>query len=99
MMSGWFTKTAIYSEPRVIHTHAICPLNPLNFFLSNGGVNLFIHLEKIISNLLFHFNLLIQDVSLNMPLINLKLYKLIDSNQIEGTMSQNFYLGPGYNFM
>ena len=34
-----------------------------------------------------------------MPLINLKLYKLIDINQMEGTMSQIFYLALGYNFI
>ena len=77
------------------------PKTPV-FFLSNDGVNLIIRLElkgKIIFNLLFHFYFLIQDLSLNMPLINLKLCKLIDTNQMEGTVSQNFYLGPGYNFM
>ena len=73
-----------------------------DFFLSNDGVNLLFRLElkeKIIFNLLFHFYFLIQDFSLNMPMINFKLHKLIDTNQMEGTVSQNFYLGPGYNFM
>ena len=50
-------------------------------------------------NLLFHFYFLIQDFSLNIPLMNLILYKLIEINQMGGTVSQNFYLGPGYNFM
>ena len=31
MMSGWFTKKAIYSEPRLIHTHAIYSLKALIF--------------------------------------------------------------------
>ena len=30
-----------------------------------------------------------------MSVINLKIYKLIDINQMEGTVSQIFYLGPG----
>ena len=34
-----------------------------------------------------------------MPLVNLKFYKLVDNNQMEGTVSQIFCLGPGYNFM
>ena len=50
-------------------------------------------------NLLFHFYFLIQDFSLNMPLINLKIYNLIDTNQMEGTVSLIFSLGRGYNFM
>ena len=57
-MSGWFRKTAISSEPRVMHTHTIYPLKALNFFLSNDGGNLLIQLklkEKLIFNLLFHF--------------------------------------------
>ena len=72
------------------------------FSLSNDGVNLLIPLKlkgKYFFKLLFHFYFLIQDFSLTMSLINLKLYKLIDINQMEGTVSQIFYLGPGYNFM
>ena len=55
--------------------------------------------EQCFFNLLFHFYFLIQDFSLKMPLINLKLYKLVNNNQMEGTVSQILYLGPGYDFM
>ena len=84
-------------------THA-CNISPKTpeFVLTNDGVNLLIRLglkEKIIFNLLFHFYFLIQDFSLNMPLINLKLYQLIDTEKMEETVSQNFYLGPGHSFM
>ena len=34
-----------------------------------------------------------------MPFINLKLYKLVENNQMEGTLSQIFYLGLSYDFM
>ena len=53
----------------------------------------------MIFNLCFHFYFFIQDFSLNMPLINLKLYKPADNIQEEGTVSQIFYLGPCYSFM
>ena len=36
MMRDWFTKTAIYSEPRVIHTHAIYSLKAMVFDLNSG---------------------------------------------------------------
>ena len=81
-----------------------CNTSPksLDFSLSNDGVKLLIRLklkERRIFNLLFHFYFLIHDFSLNMLLINLILYTLIDNSQMEGTVSQIFYLGPGYNFM
>ena len=45
------------------------------------------------------FIFFIQDSSLNMALILFKLYKYIDNIHLEGTVSQNFDIGPSVIFM
>ena len=52
-----------------------------------------------ILNLFFHFYFLIQDCSLSIALISFKLYKHIDNIHLEGTLSQNFNIGPSFVFM
>ena len=56
-----------------------------------------LQLRKIEKLVLFHI-FLNQDISLNISLRHLKFGVCIDNNQMEGTVSHIFYLGPSYFF-
>ena len=82
----------------------ICSTSPKSpyFSPSNDGENLLFGLKlqkESFSNLFFYFYFLIQDFVLDKPLVTLKLCKLVDNIQFEGTVSQIFYLGLTFDFM
>ena len=93
MMSSWVDKNDdIFGTKGDTYTCNISPKRS-DFSLSYDVVKLLIRLklkEKRIFNLLFHFYFLIRDFSLNMSLINLRFYKLVNHNQMEVTVSRIF---------
>ena len=52
-----------------------------------------------ILNLFFHFDFLIQDLSLNIGLTILKLDQAVYNIHLEGTVSQNVGIGPSFFIM
>ena len=56
-------------------------------------------MKLLILNLFFHFYFLNMDISLNIYTLVIKLYTGVPYIPLEGTMSQIFYLGPGFHFM
>ena len=52
-----------------------------------------------LKNSLFFLNFVNKDISFNIPWKVLKFVIHIDEGQLEGNVSQNFYLGPSFYFM
>ena len=56
-------------------------------------------MKLLILNLFFHFYFLNMDISLNIYTLVIKFYTGVRNIPIEGSVSQIFYLGPGFYFM
>ena len=50
-------------------------------------------------NLIFHYNFLNKDISLTVLAIDMKFCMVLLHTYSEGSVSQNFYLGPSFYFM
>ena len=68
-----------------------------DFSLLNDKTKMTTRFES--KDLFFHFYFLIQDSSLNIALIFLKLYKHVDNINLKGTLSQISDIGPSFIFM
>ena len=53
----------------------------------------------LILNLFFHYYLLNMDISLNIYTLVMQFYTCVLNIPLEGSVSQIFYLGPGFYFM
>ena len=56
-------------------------------------------MNLLILNLFLHFYFLNMDISLNIYTLVIEFYTDILNIPLEGTLSQIFYLGPGFYFM
>ena len=56
-------------------------------------------MNLLILNLFFHFYFLNMDISLNIYTLVIRFYTCILNIPLERTLSQIFYLGPGFYFM
>ena len=56
-------------------------------------------MKLLILNLFFHFYILNIDISLNIYTLMIKSYTGVLNIPLEGTVSQIFYLGLGFDFM
>ena len=56
-------------------------------------------MNLLILNLFFHFYVLNMDILLNIYTLVITFYTDILNFPLEGTVSQIFYLGPGFYFM
>ena len=93
MMGGRFTKTIISLILKLVHKCLICHLKCM--------IVIDLTYIKGLFNLKPNFSLyfLIQDFSLNMALILMKLYKHVANIHLGGTVSQIFYLGLSFSFI
>ena len=56
-------------------------------------------MNLLILNLFFHFYFLNMDISLNIYTLVINFYTGVLNIPLEGSLSQIFYLGPGFYFM
>ena len=53
-------------------------------------------MKLLILNLFFHFYFLSMDISVNIYILVIKFYAGVLNTPLEGSVSQTFYLGPGF---
>ena len=99
---GMIRATLLYSAA-IISTVSYYTSNYRSYFSLSNEINYVritsVFMNLLILNLFFHFYFLNMDISLNIYTLVMKFYTGALNIPLEGSVSQIFYLGPGFYFM